>query len=308
MSEESFSVRGGPLRRVQVIVNPAAGKDQPILKTVNAALQTSGVEWDLSVTKDAGDAHRLAQEAAEAGADLVIVNGGDGTVMEAASGLVSTETSLAIIPGGTANVMAAELGIPTSLEESVTLALNPKAQVRPVDMGKIGEHWFLLRAGMGLEAAMVEGADREMKDRFGVLAYGLSALQAMSDPPIARYHLTIDGQAVESEGLTCFIANSGTMGRPGLNLAPGIDVSDGMLDVVVVTRADLPGLLALAASVVGGSENPNTLQRWQAREIYVEAEPPQTVQVDGELIGQTPITARVIPHAVRIIVPPAVAS
>jgi diacylglycerol kinase family enzyme len=221
---------------------------------------------------------------------------------------VSTKTALAIIPGGTANVMAAELGIPPGLEESVTLALNPEARVRPVDMGRIGEHWFLLRAGMGLEAAMVEGADREMKDRFGVLAYGLSALQALSDPPIARYHLTVDGQAVESEGLTCFIANSGTMGMPGLNLAPGIDVSDGMLDVVVVTRADLPGLLALAASVVGGSENPNTLQRWQAREVYVEADPPQTVQVDGELIGQTPITARVIPHAIRIIVPPAAAS
>jgi diacylglycerol kinase family enzyme len=162
----------------------------------------------------------------------------------------------------------------------------------------------MLRAGMGFEAAMVEGADRESKDRLGVFAYAFSALQALANPTIARYHLTVDGLQVQTEGLTCIIANSGSMGRPGIVLSPQINVSDGLLDAVVVTRTDLPSLVALAASVLGKSENPPALQLWQAREITVVAEPPQTVQVDGEIVGETPVTARVIPQAVRVLVPP----
>jgi YegS/Rv2252/BmrU family lipid kinase len=245
----------------------------------------------------------LAQEAIKAGADAVAVHGGDGTVMEVASGLIGSGVPMAIIPGGTANVMAAELGIPNDLVEACALAVNPKSALRAVDVGQVGEAYFILRAGMGFEAAMVEGADRDLKDRLGVLAYAFSALQALADPVIARYHLYLDGLEVETAGLTCIIANSGATGAPGVSLAPMIDVSDGLLDVIVVRKADLPSLISLAARVVRGEESSQTLLHWQAREVTVVADPPQTVQVDGEILGKTPVMARVIPHAVKIIVP-----
>jgi diacylglycerol kinase family enzyme len=162
--------------RVHAIINPAAGQDQPILKVLNTALQAAEVEWDVFITKAAGDAHRLAQEAVAAKADLVIVHGGDGTVMEVASGLIGSQVPFAIIPGGTANVMSLELGIPNGAVESCALAVNPEAATRVIDMGQIGDHFFLLRASVGFEAAMVEGADRELKDRLG-FAYAFSALQ-----------------------------------------------------------------------------------------------------------------------------------
>jgi YegS/Rv2252/BmrU family lipid kinase len=300
-----FEPRQQP-RRVHVIINPAAGKDQPVLKVLNAALQTAGVDWEIFITKEAGDARRSAQEAAKAGVDVVAVHGGDGTVMEVASGLIATGVPLAIIPGGTANVMSVELGIPTGVEEACALMVNPQAVVRLVDMGQLDDHFFMLRAGMGFEAAMVEGADRELKDRLGVFAYAFSGLQALADPPLAGYRMILDGREFETEGLACIIANSGTMGVPGvpaLTLSKKINVSDGLLDVIVVTRSDLPGLVSLIANFVAGSDNPDALQHWQVREATVIADPPQKVQVDGEILTETPVTARVIPEAVKVIVP-----
>jgi diacylglycerol kinase (ATP) len=286
------------------IVNPAAGQDQPILKTLNAIFKKNNVDWDISITKVAGDGQRLAREAVQAGVDLVVVNGGDGTVMECAAGLIGSNVPMVILPGGTANVMARELGLPFNLIEALSLAVNPETVIHSVDMGQVGEHYFLLRAGMGFEAAMVEGADRELKDRLGLLAYGLSALQALADPTVARYRLRMDDIEEQKEGLACIIANSGNLGARGMTLSSTIDISDGLLDVLVITKADLPSLVALAASVVGGGEEPPVLQHWQAREVTVEADPPQTVQVDGEILAKTPVSFKVIPGAVKILVPP----
>jgi diacylglycerol kinase family enzyme len=230
--------------------------------------------------------------------------------MEVASGLAGTRIPMAILPGGTANVMALELKIPNDLVAACALAVNPDALVRAVDIGQVegrqGKHSFLLRASTGLEAAMVEGADRDQKDRLGVFAYALSGLQALADPTAARYHLILDGKQVEAEGLACVVANSGAMGASGVlaaYIAPEIDVSDGLLDVLVITRVDLPGLLSLVTSMVAGSENSTALQRWKAREVEIVADPPQSVQVDGEILEQTPIRVRVNARAVRVIVP-----
>jgi YegS/Rv2252/BmrU family lipid kinase len=294
----------GKQRRMHVIVNPAAGLEQPILKALNIACQEAGIDWDVFVTKQAGDARRLAQEAVKSGVDLVGVHGGDGTVMEVASGLIGSDLPLAIIPGGTANVIAAELSIPRDISAATALAVNQPASVRQVDMGQVNDHYFVLRASAGFEADMVEGAQRELKDRYGVLAYAISAFQALDDLRIARYQLVLDGETVETEGLTCIVANSGAMGtNPPFNLAANIRVDDGLLDVLVVRKADLPSLISLAAAVVGGGENQDVMQHWQAREVTVQSDPPLNIQVDGEMLGQTPVTARVLPAAVNVIVP-----
>jgi diacylglycerol kinase (ATP) len=289
-------------KRVHVIVNPAAGQDVPVLNVLNRAFQPAGVDWDVFVTKRAGDARRYAEQAVRAGVAAVAVYGGDGTVMETAAGLIGADVPLAIFPGGTANVIAGELGIPRDLAQAAALVGGPAAE-RYVDVGQIGEEYFLIRVGMGFEAQMVQGADRTLKDRVGVLAYGVAAVQALAEPAVARYRLTIDGTSVEHTAMTCIVANAGSFGTLPLTLAPEIDVSDGFLDVVLVTRADLPGLVQVAASIVAGNEDAEPLHHWRAREVSVEADPPRTVQVDGEVWGQTPFTARVVPRAVRVLVP-----
>ncbi|MBI3966569.1 MAG: diacylglycerol kinase family lipid kinase [Chloroflexi bacterium] len=290
-------------KRVHVIVNPAAGQDRPILGILNRAFQSTDVDWDVFVTKRAGDGRRLAQEALRAGVDAVAVYGGDGTVMEVASALIGSAVPLAVFPGGTANVLSVELGIPNDLTQACALVCSDARTTRAIDVGRIGDRYFLIRVGLGVEADMVQGADRSLKDRMGNLAYAFSALQALRDPTISRYRLTIDGERFETEGITCVIANMGSIGQGTLKLASQIDVGDGLLDVVVITKADLPSLLSVAASVVTGTAAPEPLLHWQGREITVGAEPRQAVQIDGEVVDLSEVRAEVVPEAVHVIVP-----
>jgi diacylglycerol kinase (ATP) len=291
-------------KRIYVIINPAAGKQQAVLHTINQVFRAARVKWDVSVTQAAGDALHYAREAVSSGFDLVAAYGGDGTIMEVAAGLIGSDVPLAILPGGTANVMAIELEVPRELELACELAAGGSGLIRQVDMGQSGDHYFLLRMGIGLEAEMVEGADRDLKDRLGYLAYGLSALQALRQPSVARYHLSLDGSHVESEGITCIITNAGSLGQPGLSLSPRIDVSDGLLDVLVLRQADLGSLLSVAASVLDGIGEAEPVQHWQARELTVDTDPPQSVQGDGEPWGKTPVSITVVPRAVGIVTPP----
>lgn len=298
-------------KRVHIIVNPASGQDRPVLSILNDVFHPSGIDWEVFITKKAGDAVRFAREAVAAGVDAVGVYGGDGTVMEVASALVNTNMPLAIFPGGTANVISVELGIPSDPAEACAVVTGGRSTIRSIDVGQYGDHVFLTRLGMGLESNVIEHTDREQKDRMGWLAYALNTLRELADPKVSRYRLTLDGEVIETEGLTCVVANSGIItpnsgvpGRGVLSFAPGISVSDGLLDVVVIRRGDLGSLMAVAASMMAGNEDAEPLQHWQAREVTVEADPPQTIQLDGEILDQTPVTARVLPNALRVIVPP----
>jgi diacylglycerol kinase (ATP) len=293
-------------KRIQVIINPTAGQDQAILGVLNSVFHEAGYKWDVSITNQAGDARRFARQAAEAGVDIVAAYGGDGTVMEVASGLIGTDVPLAIFPGGTANVMSLELGISSDLAEAIAMVCREECARVSIDMGQLGQdRYFILRVGIGLEAAMVEGADRDLKDRLGTVAYALSALQALRNPTLSRYTITIDGQRFESEGVACLICNSGNLGGAGIALSSAVSVRDGLLDVFVLQQANLPSLLSIARDVLLTQEHPNTplLQHWQGREITVHAEPEQSVQADGEVLEQTPLTARVLPGVVQVIVP-----
>jgi diacylglycerol kinase (ATP) len=291
------------MKKLHIIVNPAAGQDRPFLGMFNKVFKEASIEWDIFVTKDAGDAYRFAKEAVEAGADCVAAFGGDGTVMEAANGLMGTEIPLAIFPGGTANVMSVELGIPSDLAMAAALIGSEDSTIRLVDVGQIRDKYFLLRAGIGWEADVVEAADRDLKDRMGPLAYIVSGFNTLRQPTTAKYHLTIDGEEIETEGITCMVTNAGSLGRAGLRLAPKIDVSDGLLDILVIRNADVGSLITLAASVLTQNENESVVQHWQAKEVVVISDPEQSVQVDGEMLEPGPVTIRVLPQALRVIVP-----
>ncbi len=289
---------------VVVIANPAAGQGSFDVKELNARFARHGVEWDVWFTKGQQDGSRLAREAIALGADVVAAYGGDGTVAEVADGLAGQSVPLAIIPGGTANVMSVELGIPPLFGDALELICRELMTTRAVDMGQVGDRRFLLRLSIGLEAQMVAGADRVLKDRLGTLAYALSAMRALAEPTRLQYRFELDGRTLEEEGVACVIANSGNLGMPGLNLAPDVSVSDGQLDLFVVNDATLPVLLAMASRVLSQAPpSPDLVAHWQAASIRVSATPESQVQCDGELIGDTPIVVRVLPGVLRVIAP-----
>src|SRR5512139_3934827 len=197
-------------RKIHVIVNPASGQPQPILHTLNGVFHPLGIDWEVFITKQSGDAERFARQAADDGVDVVAVYGGDGTVMEVARGLFGSQTPLAILPGGTANLMSVELGIPKNLAQAAAIAADPDSRVRVVDAGLFGDQThFLLRVGLGFAARKVEIADRELKDRYGIMAYSIGALKALTDTEPANYRLTLDGQLFETQGFSCLVDNAG---------------------------------------------------------------------------------------------------
>ena len=110
-----------PYKRIHVVINPAAGKDEPILNTLNRVFHKYGVDWQISITKKLGDATQMTREAVADGADLVAGYGGDGTQMEVADGVLGSDTPMAILPGGTGNAMSFELNVPHQLEQAAEL-------------------------------------------------------------------------------------------------------------------------------------------------------------------------------------------
>ncbi len=290
------------MKRVHVIINPASGQPEPVLNTINSVFYPAGIDWDISITQKSGDATRFAQEAAASGVDVVAVYGGDGTVMEIASGLIGTDTPMAIMPGGTANVVSVELGIPKNLLEACELIASKTSGIRAIDVGiSEGKH-FLHRIGLGMAAEKVKGATREMKDRFGVLAYTIAGLNVLKNPPMAHYRFTLDGKTIEANGISCIVANSGNMGVQGFSVARDVSISDGLLDVFLVRDRGLVSVASSAASIADLTLNTDALHHWQARDIIIDADPPQSTQGDGEVWGETPIRISVLPQAVNVII------
>lgn len=306
------------MRRVQIIANPAAGQGSFDIKALNDQFLAAGIDWDVKFTKEWQDGTRLAKAALDEGVDAIAVYGGDGTVADVAGGLVGSDVPMAILPGGTANVMSVELGIPPAFASALQVIAAPQWTTRPVDLGVVDGHYFMLRLSMGLEARMVAGADRMLKDRLGTLAYALSALQALREPEVVRYQFELDGVAVEEEGIACVIANSANLGLSGVQLAPNVDISDGLLDVFVINTATLPTVVTLLAGIFGRDEveiveepatasadrsDLRTVRHWQAKRIAVATAPVSQVQCDGEMIGVTPKQIEMVPRSVNVMVP-----
>jgi len=139
-----------PYRKIHVVINPAAGKDEPILNTINKVFHKYEIDWQVSITKKFGDATRLAKQAIANGVDLVAGYGGDGTQMEIANAVMGSNTPMAILPGGTGNAMSFELNVPRELEQAAELICQ-SSKIHKIDVARIEDQHFMLRAYSGIE-------------------------------------------------------------------------------------------------------------------------------------------------------------
>jgi YegS/Rv2252/BmrU family lipid kinase len=291
------------IKRIHVIINPAAGKKEPVLNILNDVFKSQGVSLTVSVTNEAGDATQFAKQALEDGADIIAAYGGDGTIMEVANGLIHTEVPMAIFPGGTGNVMAVELGIPQDLEQASRIILSESKVIRKIDVGQVGEDYFLLRMATGFDAERINLTSRELRDRFGRVAYFISALKAIPQSKNVHYEFLLDGKKEEIDGFTCLVENAASMGVPGMSLASDVSIQDGLLDVFCIRDLDLEAFQSVAASIIDQPLNSEKFLHWQVQEVTIKSDPPQPVVIDGEDWGETPVTAKVVPLSLQIITP-----
>jgi diacylglycerol kinase (ATP) len=248
----------------------------------------------------------LARAAANRGCEIVVAAGGDGTVAGVADGLVGTDTPLGIIPLGTANVLARELGVPVGLEAACALLAGPHRTASIDAMEVQGRHYFT-QVGVGLDALMIRDTRTEHKRRFGRAAYLWTAFTRLVGFQPRRFLLRVDGREVRAKASQVLLANSGTLGQPPLRWGPGIRPDDSRIDVCIVRARNAWHYLRLAWNVLRGRHKADPSVRYHVaeRSVAIGTKRPLPVQADGEIIGQTPIAAKVVPGAVRVVVPPA---
>ncbi len=293
------------IRNIHIIINPVAGIGESILPIINASMKEADIKWEASITHRGGDAVQYAKAAVKDGVDALAVYGGDGTLREAISGLIGSEIPLVILPGGSANVMATELGLPTDLKEACKLLSHGSLKTKTIDVGQFDKHYFIIGISLGFEADVVKGADRKTKNKLGIFAYLFSAIAALKKTKKCVYHLKIDGQEHEVQGFMCLITNTGNLGFSNISFDKHIDVSDGLLDVVVVRKANL-SLFKLVIITLIKRERPDNLElveHWQGKDISISSSPKQSVQCDGEVLEKIPLHIKIIPGAIKVLVP-----
>lgn len=290
------------MKNIKIIVNPASGQPEPILTYLNNAFKDTDIHWDVAITKKDEDAQNFARKAIKDKVDAVAVYGGDGSVMDVARVLCNTEIPLGIIPGGTANVMAKELEIPTDTAKAAEL-LAGKFKIIKVDMGMVNKIPFLIRINVGLAAEMVTEADRKLKDNLGQVAYGVTAVKQIQKSELVQYKMILDGKEIETEGITLIVANSGNLGFEGLSLVHSISPTDGWLDVVSVKNANLASIIEWFNSTLTKSSPSGAIEHWRAKEVNIHFKPKKSIIIDDREVQTNHLKAKILPKAIHIIVP-----
>jgi YegS/Rv2252/BmrU family lipid kinase len=285
-----------------LVHNPASRSSLGVQALERALAQARDYGWacDLVRTQHPGHATEIAREAAAAGTDVLLVNGGDGTLNEAIQGLAHSRTALAVIPGGTANVWAKEIGVSRKPQRAVHAALTGVR--RRVDLGRAGGRYFLLMTGVGFDALVVPRVGPKMKRRLGAVAYVIAGAKPVLTANGWLARLTIDGTAQETPLFWLVAGNTRNYGgfRDITNRAMA---DDGRLDVVLMHRGGLWRIIVDGVRLLLGrhAASPNIdYLRVESVDIETAGIP---LQLDGEYAGTTPMRIEAVASALDVIVP-----
>lgn len=274
------------------------------------ALPAAGWELEVIRARRMREVNVAAREAVERGQEAVVVVGGDGTINEAVNALASTPVALGVIPAGTGNVLARQLGLPTDPAQACQMLLS--SQASKVDLGKASfineeakedSRYFLCMAGMGFDAKVVQAVERGSKSRLGIWAYVLTVAREAWRPEASQLRIRLDGETVEVRAWLLVVANAASYAWR-LSMCPGAQMDDGLLDMCIFPDAGrLRHLAQVFGTLVTTHPPQGGVTSHRFREAKIEAEPSLPVQLDGDLQGTTPITVSVAPLALRILTP-----
>ncbi len=247
-------------------------------------LGTAGWTVESAVVDSKKQLRKRARRAVKAQGDVVVAVGGDGAVSQVVQALAGTEVDLGIVPMGTGNLLAGNLGIPRPRDKAIDVVLSGGR--RRIDLGQVTidrkRRVFAVACGIGFDAVVMRSTGKRGKRRWGKLAYVASAIKNHGRVRNVNHEITIDGVRSTTEATQVFIANFGGMGLPtGL----------------------LAGWEALRQRHLGES-SAGHIFRARAKEVRIETQPPRLIEIDGSVVGVTPIKASIRPAALTVIVPP----
>lgn len=294
-----------------VVINPTKfddlGKVRSLIARVCVEHGWAEPLWLETTVSDSGFGQ--TREAVDAGADVVLACGGDGTMRFVAQALAGTGVAMGLLAAGTGNLLARNLDMERhDLAAATRIALT--GDDRAVDVGRVRvddaleEETFLVMAGMGFDAAIMAGAPAELKARVGPFAYVMAGLRSLRGRRV-RISLGIDDAPVLQRRIrTVVVGNCGKL-LGGLVLMPDAEVDDGTLDVVVIAPKGIVGWAAVTARVVTRRRKGHPrIEHWQAQRVTITAEAAQQAQFDGDPVGDARVLSmRVDPGALLVRVP-----
>ncbi len=296
-----------------LIYNPAAGPRAELRRDLERVVGYLGERgWHVAIraTRKAGDATELARAAVAARCKAVLVAGGDGTVHEVVNGLAGSDTAMGVLPVGTGNVWAKEIGLPTlTLTQPDRLLAAARmlvdGEARWMDVGRAGDRYFLICAGVGIDstvAAQVEPRTRTTK-QLGALAYLSAGVRIASDFSGVRSTICVDGRTIRTRIVLVVVSNIQLYGG-FVKMTPEARVDDGLLDVRVFRGMGPTWVFRHVAGVFTHRHLRDPLvSHYQGRQVTIETAEPYPIQLDGEPVGMTPVSVRVVPRALRVLVP-----
>jgi YegS/Rv2252/BmrU family lipid kinase len=286
--------------RLQLIANPVAGRGAAaLIDQVRQRLLDSGNDVELFLTRGPGDAEKFAALAASGGFDRIVVAGGDGTVNEAVNGMAADSPPLAIIPLGTTNVLALEIGLPRRLEEVCDVVLS--GQPTSIHLGLADQRRFVLMAGVGFDAAVVRGVNLRLKRALGKGAYLVSTCRCWLRPANCPVHIVDDSGQIH-QGYGAIISNARFYGGR-FTMTPMASLFEDSLEVCLVVRPGRLALLRAGLALLTGRPLPLPWGRhFRSRRLEISGDG-VPVQIDGDDAGSLPRVFAMSPFAIRLMLP-----
>lgn len=281
-----------------IILNPAAHNERA--QRQQARVESMARDCVVCATSRIGEAESMARRGVAEGFDKIVAAGGDGTVNEVVNGLAGTEATLGLLPIGTMNVFATELGLPVhDLERCWNIVQGE--HIRSVDLPKANQKFFVQLAGVGLDAQVVKETSAQLKRNFGPLSYLISAAQiAARQPP--RLFIKSDDTSID-EGSFVLIGNGRLYGGP-FPFFKHASLDDGLLDVVVFKSLGYLEIIKYLQDVVFSSEiRVPEVEYFQTSRLRVESEQSVPVELDGELVGNCPVEFTLQSRLLRVLAP-----
>ena len=294
-------------RSACLIFNPVAGQGNPDedLATIKSILEPS-FELDIQFTTKEVNGGELARKAVANKAEIILASGGDGTVSAVAEALINTDIPLGAISRGTANAFANALGIPDTIEAACKVIVD--GANKKVDAAICNNKPMILLAGVGFEADTVEDANREAKDRLGMLAYVLSGLKQLKDFTRFTAEIETSDKIITVDTSAVTIANAAPASSVLAQGTTGVIFDDGLLDITIISPQTAAGAIATSIQLLQSAANDEAVERegvgyLRSKWVKVTTDPPQKVVLDGEIIGTTPVEVKCIPGGLTVFVP-----
>ena len=288
------------MKKALLLVNQHSRKGQQLLSQATVGLQALGFELIVESTDSASELSETIRRYKKQ-VELVIIGGGDGTLNGAIKGLIETKLPLGILPMGTANDLARTLGIPTDLSAACQVISSGK--IRFIDLGLVnGQHFFNV-ASLGLSVQITQRLTKDIKQRWGVLAYAFTALQALWQARPFRAEIKVNNKSFHVKTIQIAIGNGRYYGG-GMTVAKDATIDDNRLDLYSLETQHWWEIITFLPAMRQGDHSswPN-VRALHAQEIEINTSKRSPINTDGEITTHTPAKFRVIPQALAVIAP-----